>query len=174
MLNRSPKMYTTRMGSETSKHKLVTLDQVANVPPTLKQQTLIKGLLLAWFFTWSKHPIECRKLSLEWRKTKPYSKKMQVPEFTSAQLPAMFNTPHIYVRHFECMNTKLSKGSSQTLVCGSSDAWKKKKKRLQRQSHEECSQRNGRVPEQKKKESLKPWRRQKNFLQICFFCFYCF
>lgn len=173
MLNHSPKMYTTRMGPETSKHKLVTLDQVANVPPTLKQQTLIKGLLLAWFFTWSKYPIECRKLSLEWRKTKPYSKKMQVPEFTSAQLPAMFNTPHIYVRHFECMNTKLSKGSSQTLVCGSSDAWKKKKKkkRLQRQSHEECSQRNGRVPEQKKKESLKPWRRQKNFLQICFFCF---
>jgi hypothetical protein len=35
------------MGSETSRHKLVTLDQVANVPPTLKQQTLIKGLLLA-------------------------------------------------------------------------------------------------------------------------------
>jgi hypothetical protein len=37
------------MGSETSKHKLVTLDQVANVPPTLKQQTLIKACCLLDF-----------------------------------------------------------------------------------------------------------------------------
>jgi hypothetical protein len=44
------------------------------------------------------------------------AKKMQVPEFTSAQLPAMFNTPHIYVRHFECMNTKLSKAIHNSSV----------------------------------------------------------
>jgi hypothetical protein len=44
------------MGSETSKHKLVTLDQVANVPPTLRQQTLIKGFVACLIFHLIKTP----------------------------------------------------------------------------------------------------------------------
>ncbi len=171
------------MGSETSKHKLVTLDQVANVPPTLKQQTLIKGLLLAWFFTWSKHPIEWRKLTLEWRKTKPYSKKNASTWIHQCTVACHVQHPSHICQTLWMHEYKIEQsypyqfGSSQTLVCGSSDAWKKKKekkKRLQRQSHEECSQRDGRVPGQKKKESLKSRKRQKNSLQTYFFCFSCF